>query len=223
VSEQSSSACDAADRNLLFGVLAVQNNFIDGEALIAAMRAWLSDKAKPLGRILLEQEWLSDERHRLLEAIVHEHLRKHKNGFYVDVAASIDVRTGIATWTFTTIDPNTGQIPLDPTVGFLPPDNSSGIGEGFVSYTIMANSSDPTGTVINAQATVTFYTQPHLNTAKIFNTIDAGTGLTSTGAPLPGVESSSTFTAILRETQTKGKDARFRKTERGKFEMANSK
>ena len=80
------------------------------------------------------------------------------NGYYVDVTGTIDERTGIATWTFTTIDPATGEIPLDPSVGFLPPDNSNGIGEGFVSYTALANPSDVTGTVINAQATVDFYT-----------------------------------------------------------------
>ncbi len=79
-------------------------------------------------------------------------------GYVVDVTATIDERTGIATWIFTTIDPTTGEIPLDPTIGFLPPDDANGIGEGFVSYTIMANQSDPTGTVINAQATVTFST-----------------------------------------------------------------
>lgn len=30
------------------------------------------------------------------------------NGYYVDVSATIDERTGIATWVFTTIDPTTG-------------------------------------------------------------------------------------------------------------------
>ncbi len=116
-----------------------------------------------------------------------------QDGFYVDVSATIDERSGIATWTFTTIDPSTGEIPLDPTIGFLLPDNASGIGEGFVTYTVMANQADATGTVINAQATVTFYTQPRLNTAMIFNTIDAGTGLTSTVAPLPILETSPQF------------------------------
>ncbi len=94
-------------------------------------------------------------------------------GYFVDVTATIDERTGIATWIFTTIDPASGNIPLDPTVGFLPPDNSSGAGEGFVSYTVMASQSDSTGTVINAQATVTFDNQPPLNTPQIFNTISA--------------------------------------------------
>jgi hypothetical protein len=43
---------------------------------------------------------------------------------------------------------------------------------------------------------------------------------TSPGGKTPA---STLYSAILRETQTKGKDARFRKTERGKFEAANSK
>lgn len=114
-------------------------------------------------------------------------------GYDVDVTATIDERTGIATWFFTTIDPTTGEIPLDPTVGFLPPDDSSGSGEGFVSYTVMANQADPTGTVINAQATVTFDTEPPIITPLIFNTIDTGSGLVSAVAPLPGTESTSQF------------------------------
>ncbi len=116
-----------------------------------------------------------------------------QDGFNVDVTASIDVQTGIATWTFTTIDPATGEIPLDPTVGFLPPDNSAGIGEGFVSYTVMANQAASTGTVIYAQATVDFYSQPSIDTPQIFNTIDTGSDLTSTVAALPAVQNSPTF------------------------------
>lgn len=58
----------------------------------------------------------------------------------------------------------------------------------------MANSSDTTGTVINAQATVNFYTQPPLDTPQIFNTIDSGSGLTSTVAALPPNEPTTQFT-----------------------------
>ena len=39
----------AADRNLLFGILALQMDFVGRDALIAAMNAWVLDKAKPLG------------------------------------------------------------------------------------------------------------------------------------------------------------------------------
>jgi short subunit dehydrogenase-like uncharacterized protein len=43
---------------------------------------------------------------------------------------------------------------------------------------------------------------------------------TSPGGKTP---SATLYSAILRELQTKGKDARFKKTERGKFVAANSK
>src|SRR5205807_9169698 len=86
-----------------------------------------------------------------------------------------------------------GEKPSDPLVGFLPPDDGSGIGNGFVSYTIMADPSDATGTVITAQATVTFDTQPTLTTSQISNTIDAATNLTSSVAALPAYETTSAF------------------------------
>src|SRR5262245_61708448 len=42
----------AADRNLLFGVLALQMDFIDRDALVAAMNAWVLRKDQPLRRLL---------------------------------------------------------------------------------------------------------------------------------------------------------------------------
>ena len=51
-----------ADRNLLFGILAVQMNFVARDALIAAMHAWVLERSKPLGRILVEQQALSPAR-----------------------------------------------------------------------------------------------------------------------------------------------------------------
>jgi hypothetical protein len=68
-----------ADRNLLFGILALQMDFVTRDALIAAMHAWVLDKAKPLGQILLQQGTLASERLDLLEALVAEHLKAHQN------------------------------------------------------------------------------------------------------------------------------------------------
>src|SRR5262245_4673436 len=65
------------DRNLLFGVVALQMNFVGRDELIAAMNAWVLDKHKPLGEILAEQGKLSAERRQLLEALVAEHLKAH--------------------------------------------------------------------------------------------------------------------------------------------------
>src|SRR5438270_11489042 len=66
-----------ADRNMLFGILALQMDFISRDALIAAMNAWVLEKARPLGQILGEQGALSAEHHALLGALVRAHLDLH--------------------------------------------------------------------------------------------------------------------------------------------------
>jgi hypothetical protein len=50
-----------ADRNLLFGILAVQIDFIGRYALVAAMHAWVLAKDRPLGDILAEQGALTPD------------------------------------------------------------------------------------------------------------------------------------------------------------------
>jgi serine/threonine-protein kinase len=65
------------DRYLLFGILALQNNFLSDQDLIAALKAWLLDKAKPLGQLLLDQGYLTPRQHDLVEALVQEHLQLH--------------------------------------------------------------------------------------------------------------------------------------------------
>ena len=65
------------DRNLLFGILALQMDFISREQLVAAMNAWVLAKEKPLGQILDEQKALSADRRTLLDALVAEHLKQH--------------------------------------------------------------------------------------------------------------------------------------------------
>jgi tetratricopeptide (TPR) repeat protein/tRNA A-37 threonylcarbamoyl transferase component Bud32 len=67
----------AAERNLLYGILALQMDFISRDALIAAMHAGVLDKSKPLGAILQEQGALTAEDHAALELLVRQHLRRH--------------------------------------------------------------------------------------------------------------------------------------------------
>jgi hypothetical protein len=45
----------AADRNLLFGIVALQMDLISRDQLIAAMNAWVFDKHKLLGQVLCDQ------------------------------------------------------------------------------------------------------------------------------------------------------------------------
>jgi serine/threonine-protein kinase len=69
----------AADRNLLFGILALQMDFVSRDALIAAMHSWVLAKSKPLGELLLAQGALGPDEHALLEALVQKHLARHEN------------------------------------------------------------------------------------------------------------------------------------------------
>ena len=114
-------------------------------------------------------------------------------GVYVDVTASFDAATRTAEWTFTSIDPTTLDIPSNPLTGFLPPDNASGAGEGFVSYTIAPEPTDTTGTKVTAQAVVVFDNNAPIRTAPYVNTIDAGSPTSQVGS-LPATTDSPTFT-----------------------------
>jgi hypothetical protein len=77
----------SSDRNLLFGILALQMDFISRDALIAAMHAWVLDKAKPLGQILVEQGHLNPQHLALLEPLVQAHIEAHNNDPQQSLAA----------------------------------------------------------------------------------------------------------------------------------------
>ena len=66
-----------SDRNLLYGVLALQMGFVGTDALIAAMKEWALARSKALGEILIEQGALSPPDHPPIEAVVQRLLDKH--------------------------------------------------------------------------------------------------------------------------------------------------
>ena len=113
-------------------------------------------------------------------------------GFLLDVAAGVNVATGEAFWSITTIDPDTGDIPENPLIGYLPPNDEEGAGEGFFSYTIRSRRDVATGDVIDAEARIVFDTQGPIDTPPIFNTIDAGVP-TSQVEALPVIAPRSDF------------------------------
>src|SRR5947199_9815722 len=67
----------AADRNLLFGLLALQNGLIDQVQLVAAFQAWTRDKARSLADQLVARGDLDADARAGLEAIVASHVKKH--------------------------------------------------------------------------------------------------------------------------------------------------
>jgi serine/threonine-protein kinase len=68
-----------SDRNLLFGVLALQMDFITRDALGDAMNAWLVQKHRALGEILEERGALAPADRCLLEPLVLRHIQQHGN------------------------------------------------------------------------------------------------------------------------------------------------
>src|SRR5262249_39253880 len=63
----SMSSQPAADRNLLFGILALQMDFVKRDALLAAMQAWVFNKTKSLGQVLREQGVIGAQHGALIE------------------------------------------------------------------------------------------------------------------------------------------------------------
>ena len=78
------------DRNLLFAVIALQNNFIDQAELIAAFHAWSPDKARPLGQVLLARGAIDQEEHALVETLVVKHLKKYGDDVRAALGAVAD-------------------------------------------------------------------------------------------------------------------------------------
>ena len=64
----------SSDRNLLFGILALQLDFITRDALIKGMNAWVLEKSKSIGSILQEQGALRQDAFRAgLRCLVDSH------------------------------------------------------------------------------------------------------------------------------------------------------
>ncbi len=117
------------------------------------------------------------------------------SGLLVNITADLNLATGLVTWTFTSLDPDTGDLPEDPEAGFLPPNVTGPQGEAFVTYSVRGQSGLLTGTRIDALATIVFDTEAPLATAAIFNTIDAGapTSLV-TALPAETISADGSFT-----------------------------
>ena len=66
-----------SDRNLLFGLIALQNGLIDQGQLVAAFQAWTLEKARDLADILVAQGHLDAGQRAVVDAMLGLHLMKH--------------------------------------------------------------------------------------------------------------------------------------------------
>jgi eukaryotic-like serine/threonine-protein kinase len=68
----------AADRNMLFGLLALQTGLIDQEQLVSAFRAWSRDKDTSLADHLEVRGHLVAEQRNVVDALIALHLQNHE-------------------------------------------------------------------------------------------------------------------------------------------------
>ena len=121
----------------------------------------------------------------------------------VNVTASLNPSTGTLTWTMQSVDRTTGGIPANPMAGFLPPDNASRQGEGFVTFTVKPKSGLANGAAIYNQASIVFDANASISTNKVTNTIDS-VYPTSAVDPLLATTTTASFTVSWSGTDPGG-------------------
>jgi RHS repeat-associated protein len=91
------------------------------------------------------------------------HMTYHAVAFDVQIEAGINLANGVVYANFRSIVPATG---LPPTVdiGFLPPEDGTGRGDGFMAYTVNPKTMLPTGTEVRNVAWITFDQNPAIAT-----------------------------------------------------------
>lgn len=95
-------------------------------------------------------------------------LRPERN-LLVAIQAGLDKSSGLVTWRFTSVDPETLELTDDPEAGFLPPNTNPPEGDGSVPFTIQPK---VTGTPSCNQASIVFDTNDPIHTPEWCNTID---------------------------------------------------
>jgi tetratricopeptide (TPR) repeat protein/tRNA A-37 threonylcarbamoyl transferase component Bud32 len=121
-----------SDRNLLFGILALQMDFITRDALIASMGVWVLEKHRTIGEILVEQNALGLKERDALEAMLVCRLAKHGDDPARSLAALSSAESIAADLQQALADPEVqasiGHVPVDPhatrapeTVDYIPP------------------------------------------------------------------------------------------------------
>src|SRR5262245_29118003 len=83
----------SSDRNMLFGLLALQMDLVTQQQLLEAMNAWMLEKQTPLGEILVRQGALDGDDRADVEKLLAKHVKRHGGDAMASLAA---VRVGEA-------------------------------------------------------------------------------------------------------------------------------
>lgn len=88
----------------------------------------------------------------------------------VDILTEFDLITRRFKATLRTIDPETGDLPEDVYAGFLPPEDGSGRGQGYIAFSVETKEDLTAGAVISNKASIIFDTNDPIETNTVFNT-----------------------------------------------------
>jgi serine/threonine protein kinase len=78
------------DRNLLFGVLALQADLIDAAQFAEVCTAWTARKDSSLSDLLQERGWLTDSDKAILDLLIARKLTRHGGDVHASLAAAAD-------------------------------------------------------------------------------------------------------------------------------------
>jgi PAS domain S-box-containing protein len=85
------------DRNLLFGVLALQADLIDPRQFVEACTLWATCKDVPLAELLIERGWILPADREHVDYLLRRKLHKHGNDIRVSlVTVSDDIKRSLA-------------------------------------------------------------------------------------------------------------------------------
>jgi hypothetical protein len=109
------------------------------------------------------------------------------------IEADLEPSTGVMSWVFTSLDPETMEPTLDPLAGFLPPNETSPEGEGLVSYYVSMNENTPSNTEFGKSARIIFDENDPIDTPVWSNVLDTEAPISSVQA-LDSIQTSADFT-----------------------------
>ena len=81
------------ERNLLFGVVALQSGAVDADRLAETCSAWVSEPTQALADLFVDRGVMTDEQKTELEKVVAQELEAHGGDSHATLAATIDGRS----------------------------------------------------------------------------------------------------------------------------------
>ena len=104
----------------------------------------------------------------------------------VNASGTFNSQIGRFECRLTAMDTNTSYYPVDALTGFLPPENGSGGGQGYVCFSVKLKAATPIGTSITNIASIVFDGNEAIATPAVWNVIGDIPSLSATIAYLPG-------------------------------------